>query len=83
MVWGEERKAYLVSLDPDDFVDACVAPHAKTLSTDFHRTARYPEEEETLVLKHGKAWLPADKLGRQVRLPPAVCTIELANTSAR
>ena len=52
MIWREERKAYLVSLDPDYFVDACVAPYAKTLSTDFHRTARYPEEEETLVLKH-------------------------------
>lgn len=46
------RKAYLVSLDPDDFVDPCVAPYAKTLSTDFHRSARYPKEEKAFVLKH-------------------------------
>jgi hypothetical protein len=48
----------LVGLDPDDLVDALVAPQFEALAPEFHGSARHPQEDETLVLQLGDSQLP-------------------------
>lgn len=42
---------YLVSLDPDYFIDTSVPPYSEAFPTNFHCTSGDPKEEQSFVLE--------------------------------
>jgi hypothetical protein len=42
---------YLVSLNPDYFVDTSVSPYSEALAADFHCTPSDPKKEDSFVLE--------------------------------